>query len=88
MSKSSRIADSADLMHGMIRRLGKIPPGSDGTPNLAQAQELRALTLACTKCSDPASCAALQNTVQHLAEPPSYCPNAASLMALIDDIGT
>lgn len=82
MTLASKMARSADLMTGIIDRMGKTALGPDDVPSLAHGRRLRNMVLRCTTCPDPQGCAALQATVTHLDAPPVYCPNADLLRAL------
>ncbi|WP_299589490.1 DUF6455 family protein [uncultured Tateyamaria sp.] len=76
------LAQSADLMTGMLTRLHRsfVAPRAHATA--AQAQYARALVCRCATCPDQAGCARLQATMLHLDTPPDFCPNAQALMAL------
>lgn len=82
MPLASKLALSADLMNGVITRMGKAVLGADETPSLTQAQKLREMVYRCAACSDQSGCAALQATVTQLDRPPMFCRNSRSLMAL------
>jgi len=84
MTIAAKIAPSADLMTGMIDRLGKTVLTEADAPTLGRARMVRNMVFRCLACPDQPGCAALQGTVQHLDAPPAYCPNAATLMALPD----
>ncbi|WP_299041001.1 DUF6455 family protein [uncultured Tateyamaria sp.] len=82
MTQDRRLAASADLMTGMMHRLGKIAVGPGDVPGLARARHLQTMVFRCRACPDPGACAALQRTVLHLDAPPLFCPNAQALRAL------
>ena len=77
MSVISKIAPSADLVSGMMSRLGKAPTAPREVATRAHAARLRMMVLQCTSCPDQESCAALQAMTLHCDAPPNYCPNAA-----------
>lgn len=82
MQIASKLAVSADLMTGLIDRMGKTVLGPNEMPSLAQARKIRNMVYRCSACPDQRGCAALQAKVQHLDTPPTYCPNAEALNAL------
>lgn len=84
MGLAERMAPSADLMTGMMDRLGKVAVNKNETVSLARAHHIRNMVFRCAACPEPAACAALQQTVQHLDKPPLFCPNTAALMNLPD----
>ena len=81
---ANRIAASADLMTGMINRLGKAATNENHAPTTAHANMIRNMVLRCNACPEPAACAALQRTVQCLDQPPLFCPNTDALRNLPD----
>lgn len=84
MGLADRMAPSADLMTGMMDRLGKVAVGENENASLARAHQIRNMVFRCSACPEPAACAALQRTVQHLDAPPLFCPNTEALMNLPD----
>ncbi|WP_299657245.1 DUF6455 family protein [uncultured Tateyamaria sp.] len=84
MGLADRMAPSADLMTGMMDRLGKTVVGADEAPTPARARMIRNMVFRCTACPEPAACAALQRTVLHLDAPPLFCPNTEALKGLPD----
>lgn len=84
MSIVTKIAPSADLMTGMIDRLGKQAVDPREVATQAHARMLRTMVFRCLACPDQPGCAALQGTCQHLDEPPACCPNRGVLMELAD----
>ncbi|WP_299376307.1 DUF6455 family protein [uncultured Tateyamaria sp.] len=78
----TKLARSADLMTGMLDRMGK--GLAHGTPSQAQARHARNLVFRCAACPDQEGCARLQATALTLDHPPVYCPNAQALTALPD----
>lgn len=82
MRPVDRLAPAADLMTGMMARLGKVAVDQGEMATRTRAQMLRTMVCRCAACPDPAACAALQRTMQRLDAPPLFCPNADALMAL------
>lgn len=82
MTIASKIAPSADLLTGMLDRLGRTVVGPDETATLAHGRALRNMVFLCLACPDQPGCAALQARNRHLDRPPSYCRNAQTLKAL------
>lgn len=78
----SNFALNADLMNGVMKRLGRAALGPDDIPNPVRAQKLREMIYRCAACSDQSGCAALQATVMKLESPPLFCRNADALMGL------
>ena len=78
------MAPSADLMTGMMDRMGKVAVGDGEVPTMARGRLLRNMVFRCAACPAPDACAALQQTVTHLDAPPLFCPNAEALKALPD----
>lgn len=84
MGFADRLAPAADMMTGMMDRLGKVAVADGETASRARAQQIRSMVYRCAACPEPAACAALQRTVQNLEQPPLFCPNTDALMALPD----
>jgi len=82
MPIAAKLALGADLMTGLMDRMGKSALGPNEVPSLAQARKIRNMVYRCAACPDPRGCAALQATMRHLNKPPLYCPNAQALNAL------
>ncbi|WP_299628297.1 DUF6455 family protein [uncultured Tateyamaria sp.] len=82
MPLTSNLARSADLMTGLMGRMGKVVLAPNEVPSLAQARKIRNMVYRCAACPDQRGCAALQATALHLDSPPAYCPNADALTAL------
>lgn len=84
MTIASKIAPSADLLTGMLDRLGKAAVGPGETATTAHGRALRNMVFRCLACPDQPGCAALQSRHRHLDRPPEYCRNAATLRTLPD----
>lgn len=84
MTLVNRMAPAADLMTGMLDRLGKAVVGANETATPTRARLIRNMVFQCSACPEPAACVALQRTVLHLEEPPMFCPNTAALKGLPD----
>ncbi|WP_415403432.1 DUF6455 family protein [Tateyamaria sp. SN3-11] len=84
MLSPSKLAQSADLMTGILDRIGKtlVAPGAHASR--ANAQAARNMVYRCAACPDQDGCRRLQATALHLERPPLFCTNAERLMALPD----
>lgn len=75
----SKIARSADLASGMMKRLGsRFPQDVMESPD-THAHLYAGVVFRCAGCADQEGCAKLQTENAHLDRAPSYCRNAALL---------
>ncbi len=79
MEVFSKISKSAELVRGMIERLGTDVAGGDMHDPKLEAVRYRAMVMRCSGCPDQSGCRKLQDQNAHLDRAPDYCQNRAVL---------
>ncbi|MCA0872382.1 DUF6455 family protein [Seohaeicola saemankumensis] len=79
MGVFTKISKSAELVGGMIERLGTDLAGWGNHDPELEAVRYRAMVMRCSGCPDQSGCRKLQDQNSHLDHAPDYCQNRAVL---------